>query len=119
MLAEQIVQFLQQLFVLVNDLTAVPYAVAFITLVVSLFKRVPFFADIPAQYIHLVAQVAFWVVYATLNHFGHGEQLQQWTEAAAIVLQTLLPLVVSLFGGSWAYSKAVDANIPLWGYQRS
>lgn len=112
-------QFLNTLLTALNDLTFVPYAVALITLLVSLCKRVSFLAAVDAKIIHLFWQVVFWTVYAILNHFGQGEQLQQWTEAATIVLQTLLPLIASLFGATWVYNKAVANKVAVIGYQRT
>jgi hypothetical protein len=112
-------QFLNTLLTALNDLTFVPYAVALITLLVSLCKRIAFLENVDAKIIHLFWQVVFWVGYAALTHFGKGEQLQQWTEAATIILQTLLPLIASLFGATWVYNKAVANKVAVIGYQRS
>lgn len=112
-------KFLETLLTALNDLTFVPYAVALITLLVSLCKRVSFLASVDAKVIHLFWQVVFWVVYAALTHFGKGEQLQQWTEAATIVLQTVLPLIASLLGTTWVYNKAVANKVAVIGYQRT
>lgn len=111
-------KFLETLLTALNDLTFVPYAVALITLLVSLCKRIPQLSTVDARVIHLVWQVVFWVGYAVLTHFGHGEKLQQWTEAATIILQTLLPLIASLFGATWVYNKAVANKVAVIGYQR-
>lgn len=115
----QLVEFIERLLTMITDLTAVPYAVALVTLLVSLVKRLPFMTAVSAPTIHLVIQVIFWVIYAVLTHFGQGEQLQEWTQAITILLQTLLPLIASMFGGKWLYSKAESASVPLWGYRRS
>ena len=115
----EMVTFLEQLFALLNDLTVVAYAVPLITLLVSIVKRAPFLANVQANVIHLILQVVFWLGYAVVTHFGHGEQLQEWTVALTALMETLLPLIVSLFGGTWLYSKATQAAVPLLGYKRT
>jgi positive regulator of sigma E activity len=116
---ENMVKFLEQLLVMVNDLTVVAYAIPLITLLVGLIKRLPFLTNVQANVIHLVIQIAFWAGYAILNHFDKGAQLQQWTEAATVIIQALLPLILSFLGGKFLYEKAKKAEAPLWGYSRS
>lgn len=112
-------KFLETIVTALGDLSFVPYAVPLVVLLVSLIKRIPGLDTLDGKLLHLAVQVVFWVLYAAVNHFGHGEQLQQWTEALTIILQTLLPLIASMFGATWLYDKAHENNIPVIGYRRT
>ncbi len=107
-------QFLEQLMRMIIDLTAVPFLVPLIVLVVSLLKRAPALSSVPANALHLVIQVITWALYAVAQHYGKGGEFESWITA----LIPLLQLVVSYLGGAWLYNQAKQANMPLWGYQR-
>ena len=112
----QWVEFLEQLTRMIVDLTAVPFLLPLIVLLVGLIKRIPIDAiqSLPANVIHLVVQVLAWVAYAVATHYGKGAEFESWIA----VLTPLLQLVVSYLGGAWLYNQAKQANMPLWGYQR-
>lgn len=117
----QLSDFLAMFLEGVVDLTLLPFAVPLVVILVALVKRIPlpFIQNISAGAMHLTVQVIIWAAYAVFVKFGRGDVFEQWTNALVIVLQTLLPLVASLFGATWLYDKAKASAIPLLGYQRS
>ena len=112
----QWVEFLEQLTRMIVDLTAVPFLLPLIVLLVGLIKRIPIDAiqSLPANVIHLVVQVLAWVAYAVATHYGKGLAFENWVQA----LTPLLQLIVSYLGSAWLYGAAKQTNMPLWGYQR-
>ena len=116
---QQLMDFVQNVLMQLNDLTALAWAVPLIVILVAILKRAPWLRNVQAGTIQFVLQVVIWTLYAVLSRMGQGEAFQSWVSGLAVILQTLLPLMASLFGVEWLYRKAVQKRLPVISHQRS
>lgn len=111
--------FLANMLALLNDLTAVPALAAGVLIFTNAIKAILALfkvkvEDTRAVLLALGVQVVVWIIYQFSVRGGFDVAFQQWYDAAATVINTLLPLVLTLFAAPYAYDRMRDN--PVLGY---
>lgn len=112
----ELAQALERILSLFGDITFLPFAATLVVLLTGVVKR---FTSVPAGLIALAFQVAVWVGFKAVQHYGYGEGFQDWIEAATVIIQTLLPLLGGQVASGWIYQRANKAAVPLFGFKKS
>lgn len=112
--------FVTRLLDLLTETTYIPALAAGVVIFTNAFKLIfaLFKVEISggrAVLLALAVQVAVWVIYQFAVKGGFDLQFQQWYDAAATIINTLLPLALTLVAAPWAYDK-LESN-PLLGYK--
>jgi hypothetical protein len=103
----------ERILTLVGDISFLPWSAALVLLLTQLTKRyLPFRAAVIA----LAWQVIIWVVYAVANHYGFGQNVQDYVGAATKILEAILtvapPMVVSALATEVAFRKLTRQDVP-------
>jgi hypothetical protein len=102
---------------LVYNVTFIPFAAPLVVLSTALIKKwLP--NSISAALIALVLQVAIWVAFVVVRHFGYEQQFISGVEALTTILGAIAGLVGSSFAATWLYNKAQYLEVPVLGSSR-
>lgn len=111
--------FMANLLALLTDFTAIPALAAGVLIFTNAIKAALAVFKVPidgrrAVLLALGVQVFVWIVYQLAVRGGFDLQFRQWYDAAATIIQTLLPLVLTLLAAPYAYDHLRDN--PVLGY---
>lgn len=85
---------------LINDISFLPWSAALVLLLTQLTKR--FITQIRPVALALVYQVVIWIVYAVANHYGFGQNVQDYVGAITKIVEAILTVAPALVASAAA-----------------
>jgi hypothetical protein len=83
----------ERIITLITDISFLPWSAALVLLLTQLTKR---FLPYRAVVIALAWQVLIWAVYAVANHYGFGQNVQDYVVAATKILEAILTVAPAM-----------------------
>lgn len=112
-------QAFERFITLINSITYMPVAAAFVVVATSLAKRIPGLRIGAAVWAFLF-QVAIWVVWVLLRREGVTEEVfTNALDGVTTILAGLVGLIGGSFGAQWIYDKSVQRMVPVLGYSKT
>lgn len=99
---------------LINDISFLPWSAALVLLLTQVTKR--FIPQLRPVVIALFFQVVIWALYAVANHYGFGQNVQDYVGAITKILEAILtvapPMLASAAVTEVAFQKLQRRSVP-------
>lgn len=114
--------FIANLATMLSEFTAVPALAAGVLIFTNAIKVLLAMVKVEvsgsrAVLLALAVQVVVWIIYQLAIKGGFDLQFQQWYDAAATIINALLPLVLTFAATHYAYEYGKKSENPILGYK--
>lgn len=103
----------ERIITLVNDVSFLPWAAALVLLLTQLTKR---YIPVSPAVLALGFQVVIWAVYAVANHYGFGQNVQDYVAAITRIIEAILTVAPQMLLGAAVtkvgYDKLTKRSVP-------